>query len=546
MASPSRFILLNSLFLAACARGKTIQSNRQVADKAADPAKPANGSFWDLSTPARTALPEFEECLKPLGPAIVFAFFPKSVANLSISLLFATAIHAQERDPLLFYDANGLKVRGHLQFGLNAVAEQNLFWDLAATTAPGSGFDPDTEWLEAYVKPGASFEYQLDTRTVVYGKLSAVSSYTLGTDAFDTGDVGETTLEEAYVAIRGALGNGLSYDLSIGARELRLGTGMLVANGATSGFERGALKFGPRKAWEQAAIARLSYGNAEATLFNLDPNELPSTDGNNELAGFDLRYDDPAGGFLGMTYVDVLTSNSSYPQAAFGGVGAPTVTPGARADTQTIGFYSKTNPFQGALENWVFTGEFAYQWNDRIDMEAWAGRITAAYTFTSARWTPSVTLGYQTFSGDDPNTTRLERFDPLYYEGSPSAWATGSKSASTFINSNVNALSVAVQVKPTQKDTLTLRYAHIRANELNSPVQFGQATRIDASGIVVSGVTDAHLADDLFLEYSRIINRNTFLTAGVSVSFPGAGIDNVIGGSADPWTGGFVNVVFNF
>lgn len=472
--------------------------------------------------------------------------FQTTTATLSGFFLCATVIQAQERDPLLFFEANGLKVRGHLQFGLNAVAEQNLFWDLAATTAPSSGFDPDTEWLEAYVKPGVSFEYQLDNGSEVYGKLSAVSSYTLGTDAFDTGDTGATTLEEAFVAIRGELGSGVSYDLSIGARELKLGTGMLLANGATSGFERGALKFGPRKAWEQAAIARLSYGNVEGTLFNLDPNELRSTDGNNELAGFDLRYDDPAGGYVGMTYVEVLNSNSSYPQAAPGGVGAPTVTAGAREDTQTIGFYAKSNPFPGDLQNWTLTSEVAYQWNDRIDLEAWAGRITAGYTFATARWTPSLTVGYQTFSGDDPNTSKLERFDPLYYEGSPSAWATGSKSASTFINSNVNALTLALQVKPTQRDTLTLRYAHIRANELNSPVQFGQATRIDASGVIVSGVTDAHLADDLFLEYSRIINRNTFLTAGVSVSLPGAGIDNVIGGRADPWTGGFVNVVFNF
>jgi len=54
------------------------------------------------------------------------------------------------------------------------------------------------------------------------------------------------------------------------------------------------------------------------------------------------------------------------------------------------------------------------------------------------------------------------------------------------------------------------------------------------------------LSDDFFIEYSHIANRNTFLTAGLSVSFPGAGIDNVIGGRADPWTGGFFNVVFNF
>ena len=441
---------------------------------------------------------------------------------------------------MLLHDADGLTVRGHLQFGLNAVAEDNLFWDLAATTAPGSGFDPDTEWLEGYVKPGLSFEKTLDTGAVLYGKLSAVASYTWGTDAFDTGDTGATTLEEAYLAIRGDLGGDLSYDLSLGPRELTLGTGMLVANGATSGFERGALKFGPRKAWEMAAIGRLSSGEVTGTLFYLDPNELPSTDGGNELAGFDLRKDFEEGGYLGATFVSVLESNSPYPR-----IGLPPLS-GARDGTNTLNIYAKTNPFAGALENWTFTGDVAVQRNDNIDLESWAGRVTAGYSFKDVAWSPNLTVGYQTFSGDDPSTATYERFDPLYYQGSPSAWATGSKSASTFINSNVNALSVALRVQPTRQDTFTLRYAHIRANELGSPIQFGQASRVDASGNIISGVTDAHLADDVFLEYSRIINRNTFLTAGVSVSFPGAGIDDVVGGSADPWTGGFINVVVNF
>jgi len=118
-----------------------------------------------------------------------------------------------------------------------------------------------------------------------------------------------------------------------------------------------------------------------------------------------------------------------------------------------------------------------------------------------------------------------------------------------FINSNVQAHGLALRVKPTQQDTLTLRYAHIRANELESPIQFGQATRVDTTGgtaNVIAGVTDAHLSDDLFLEYSRIINRNTFLTAGVSVSFPGEGIRTAVAGDVPNWTGGFINVVFNY
>jgi hypothetical protein len=108
-----------------------------------------------------------------------------------------------------------------------------------------------------------------------------------------------------------------------------------------------------------------------------------------------------------MTYVNVLNSTSAYPQAAPGGVGAPTVIPGARNGTETVSFYGRTNPFEGPLENFFFTGDLAFQWNDSVDLDAWAGRVQAGYTFADAPWTPVLTYSYQTFSGDDPNTTGL-------------------------------------------------------------------------------------------------------------------------------------------
>ena len=68
----------------------------------------------------------------------------------------------------------------------------------------------------------------------------------------------------------------------------------------------------------------------------------------------------------------------------------------------------------------------------------------------------------------------------------------------------------------------------------------------DGLSTVVSGVTDAHLSDDFFLEYTQIINPNIFLTGGGSVSIPGDGIKDAAGGDAPNWTGAFLNVVLNF
>jgi hypothetical protein len=47
----------------------------------------------------------------------------------------------------------------------------------------------------------------------------------------------------------------------------------------------------------------------------------------------------------------------------------------------------------------------------------------------------------------------------MFFEGTPSSWATGSKSSMTFINSNVIAHQVALSISPSKQDTTTLRYA---------------------------------------------------------------------------------------
>ncbi|WP_421724371.1 alginate export family protein [Bauldia sp.] len=463
-------------------------------------------------------------------------------------LLLACGALADDRAPWVLYEDQSTIVRGHFEAGTNLVGEENLFWDLAGTFAAEEQYDPDKVWLEGYVKPGVSFERGLAEKLAFYGALSAVLSGTAGTDAYETGDTGRLTLEEGYVGLKFGESDTPVFDLSVGPRELRLGTGMLIANGASNGFERGALKLGPRKAWEFAAIAQSSLAGATATGFYLDANELTTSDTHTTLAGLDLRADGADGGYLGLTLFNVPQSDSVYPKAAPGGFGPPIIVPGAREGLNVVDVYARTN--------WLAVGpgqafadlEFAYEWNDRIDMQAWGGRAQAGYVFSGHPWRPRITQTFQTFSGDDPNTAALERFDPLFYDGSPAAWATGSKSAMTFINSNVNAYELAIGVTPTPRDILTLRYTHIRANELRSPIQFGQAARFEVLGqdSIITGVTNRHLADDVFLEYTRVLNPNTFLTGGVSASFPGKGLDLAVADTPPVWLGGFVNVVVSY
>lgn len=482
----------------------------------------------------------------PLSSARRRAMPGMPIAAGLIAACVATAPVAHGQDSTS--ESSDTEINYTFDGGINAVAEENLYWNLADRFAPSANFDSDTQWLEVYAKPGVEITHNADQALQFYGGFSVVASATLGTDAFDQKNTSRLTTEEAYVGFRTGTVETGQFDLSVGAQELKLGTGMLISNGASNGFERGAVKLGPRKAWERTIIGRFRYQGLTATGFFIDPNELASNNTKTHSVGGDVRYDWDKTDFAGVSYVNVLQSGAPYPQAAVGGVGPPNFLDGGREGLNALSFYSMLHPFDGSLPGFYVALDGAYQWNDRVNLDAWGGRIKVGHAWNAKPWRPDLFYSYQTFSGDDPDTPELERFDPLNYEGSPASWATGSKAALVFINSNVQSHQLTLKTMPSPRDFLTLRAAHIRVNEQRSPIQFGQATRLELTddlGSVIAGVTANHLADDFFIEYTRVLTPNAFLTGGFSLSIPGKGIENAFGGGAPAWTGAFVNLVVN-
>ena len=472
------------------------------------------------------------------------------IVALCAGSIAASPVRGQTNDPLLIAGSDDWELRAHVEAGINLVAERNLFWEFAESVAENAQFNSDADWAEFYFRPGVSFRHSLDDRTYLYGGVSIVASATEGTDAFDASNAGDVTVEEMYLGLRRGEKNAPGVDLSFGAREWKAGTGMLLANGGASGFSRGALKLGPRHAWRIAGLVSATTGRLSGTAFYLDPNEAPDNDTGTHMAGVDVRYDADAGSFVGVTAGKVLSSSAPYPQAAAGGTGPPRFIDGGRDGLRFVTAYGRVAPTAGPLANLWIGLDLAIERNSRIDLKAWAGRVQIGYSFTSHPWRPTISYVYQSFSGDDPDTPELERFDPLYYEGNPSAWSTGSKSSMVFINSNVNAHQIVMSVTPGQRDTVTLRLARIRANELRSPIQFGQATRLEfEDGIAnpIAGVTRRHLSDDIYLEYRRVVTRNIYFTSGISLSKPGAGIESIVPSVDAPlWTGGFANLIVSY
>jgi hypothetical protein len=438
------------------------------------------------------------------------------------------------------------RLKVSIDAGAQFVFQQNSFWNLSDVYAPQENFDPDRSWGEFYVKPGLLLTLPSAPLGLKAG-VSVVASKTVGEDVFAEDGQGRLLLEDAYAAISYA-GTGWTLDLSGGAQPHVIGSGMLLSDGGVDGFERGALIFGPRRAWAMTGLARLSTGKLTVEAFHLDARELPSSDTRTLVNGARAEVALGQDRFIGLAFAHVPRSDAPYVQAAPGGNGAPTLLFGGRDGLRFVHAYAKVSPITSAPGLWI-AADHAWQWNDRIDMRASGGRFELGYMVLESRWRPTLSWTFQRFSGDDPNTARLERFDPLFYEGSPSGWATGTNGSFVFINSNVRAHKLTLSANPSQRDIVTFRYAAVSADKLRSPLQFGQATRPDftpgAPGLI-TGVTQRKLSDDILFEYTRIVSPNIYLTAGIAHSWAGPGIDEIALGSAADWTGGFANLVVRY
>jgi hypothetical protein len=448
-------------------------------------------------------------------------------------------------------DATDYSVATRLEMGIQLAGENQLFWNLPDRFAAEADYATDRHWWEFYLKPGLRVQKALEGSSSIYADFSVVGAGTLERDPFDTGNTGRLLPETAVIGWRGPVNDaGWTTDLSIGAQAYTVGTGMLIANGASNGFERGALKLGPRKAFERTAIARFSHANGfRAEAFYLDPNENPENDSGTRVAGLALDYKPDDDRQAGIAVGRVIESAAPYPKAAPGGIGPPTILEGGRDGLEFLHAHARWPVLTGPRAGWWLGADLALERNDRIDLDAEAWRIEAGTGWPDAPWRPRLVFGLQSFSGDDPSTERLERFDPLFYEGAPGAWGSGTKASMVYINTNVRALQARLELFPTPRDFLTLYLSHLRANELRSPLQFGQATRLDITdgvGAVISGVTHPHLSDDVFLKYTRVLDRHTFLTLGYSASFPGEANKRLLEGRSPTWSGWLVNMVWMY
>lgn len=380
-------------------------------------------------------------------------------------------------------------------------------------------------WYETAIHPGVEGRYHFQENGEAYGRFSFVNGNTQDIDAAGSnvgfgndGDTSHTAVENAYLGWRsGNLFSSLGkdfLDLSFGRQQYVAGTGFLFYNQSSNGKNRGAYWSGERKAADYAGIAKINYQQFKADLIYFKANDNPNSD--TKVGGITLDYSLGDFGSVGGGYYNV---NSDI-QTRDG------------MDVYDIRF--ETTPFKAfntadILKPIEFDGEYVYEDNGN-DLSASAWYLSMGYGWDKVSWTPTLTYRYAHFEGDNPNSSKSQDFDPLFYGFYDwGYWYQGEILGEyALLNSNLNSHMVRLSVDPTTSIHVNLFYYKFLLDKASS-----------------FGVQSDNFADEWNLVMDWTANDSFALSLVGGYAKPDSGAKQAYGDNKD-WTYGMAYIIYSF
>jgi hypothetical protein len=374
-------------------------------------------------------------------------------------------------------------------------------------------------WPEFYLEPGLAAITRLgDTPAYLYGAATYTVSGTLAPDIFrsDTRTYGD--IEQLYAGLLVAeRGSPFAFNLSGGRQKFQLNQGFLFSqfSGSANALERAASYSNPRTAYETTILASLRLGDLRLQGFFLQPNELPIADSETEYLGASLSYNNNRNLEAVLSYITVPQSSRLYV--------LPTGETASREGLQVINPRIRLSSLFGIDGLWA-ESEYAYEFNDELNMSAHGEYIWLGYTAQHVPWRPSISYRFANFSGDDPNTSTYERFDPLQ-SGGLSDWLQGISLGKVYNNSNGASHRVTLSVQPSDSLSLSLDYYYRFANQLNNL----------GGNPVLQTLQSYEIGQEVLFTVRYFLSQNFLLQGVTSIAFPGKAIRQAVTDTAAPW-----------
>jgi hypothetical protein len=389
--------------------------------------------------------------------------------------------------------------------GRNPTAEDPL--------GPGS-----SSWVEGYVEPGIGGIFQVSDYPVYpYGAVSYLMSGSDGHDIYNAGTRGYGDFEKLYAGIIWDLpGKGSLIDVSISKQVYQLRDGFLLSKVpvSTSIGERAALYLGPRLTSKNTVLGRARAFGFSLDAFMIDPSELEEIETDTRLLGVNLQH--PFRNTdVAFTYFYIPRSDAVYRTPE----GRRLPREGLRTFNPSL---SMTKLF-GLDGPWI-KAEYAYQNHEDFDMSAHAGYVWVGYQAEWYAWRPSLSYRWSIFTGDKPDTQKLERFDPLF-SGGLGNFLPGLVFSKVYKNANLITNRATFSIKPTNTLEFILDYFHHRADELNNLGGIGPLQTLKSKDI----------GKEVTLTAFHYIGKHLFFQGIASVGIPGEAIDQAVGGNAQNW-----------
>ncbi len=422
------------------------------------------------------------------------------------------------------YETDRVSVLGSLSAGFAPfVSSNNAFHPPPGSINATLPSNPD--WAEAYVEPGISAAYRLAHHAYLYGGFSYLESGTIGTDYFGSPHTWYGLPEELYAGLRFThlFGGDATIDGSYGQQNYVNGGGMLLANGATNGFDRGAAYVSPRSAWLQAGLLKATEGDLSGQFFYLRPSEAPSVFDNTRLTGINVVWNPPGQLRLGAQYIystsDILTRNQM----------------------STYELRARLHPFTQDPYFWL-QADYAIQGKPSLSADGWM--VQAEYNFRKMWWSPLLNVGFYSMSGANPaNAVLWSGFDPFYFGGSVPAWLPGFALQTVLANTNLRDFDTSITFSPWKQDALQVNYLVANVNQLNSILTTLPPSTPPASG---GGLPNFGYGQELGVSYTHNVTAALSVNPFYAFVWPGNGITAnyaTHGGSARNWT--FVGISFS-
>lgn len=384
--------------------------------------------------------------------------------------------------------------------------------------APSGSNGTDT-WLESSVEAGLYGLTAVTDRVSLFAGGSYIASGSWGPELFTDQARQHGGVEDAYLGMIGRntsdQGGVRQFSLLYGRKSFQVDSGMILRLASANGGERAALQSNPRNAAEQLLHVQFVYDNHKLELFRLNPDELEEIDSQTVINGInyegtvlpDLR--------LGAMYLQV-------PQSLFSYYTSTTVysRQGLRLNDLRVAY----DP-PAAVSKLYARAELARQTNENFDMDGRAGYAEVGYRLIDTPWRPALSYRYSKFSGDNPDTTTFERWDPLFAGGGGDEWVQGLNQYKVVQTSNVIAHRFMARLQPDPRWELTPQFWLFKADSLNN---LGGAQAL-------SVLQSNDLGKELNLTARYITSPNLIFVFSAAYTKPGEAIRRVLNDDYSNW-----------